>query len=140
MAHKCKAFVLDCMDFRLLRPLKEWLEKEGLAGDCDEVRVAGSCKSLLSPEKESDRNFLLGQIEKAIRLHHVQEAILINHTDCGAYGGSGHFGSFTEERDFHVEEMRKARELILARYPAIRVRMVLCVIGPTGSIGFEEIK
>ncbi|MDO8424735.1 MAG: hypothetical protein Q7S70_02230 [bacterium] len=127
------------MDFRLGLPLANYLKENGRLGDCDLVSLAGGVKTLLSPEKESDRDFLLGQIGKSLHLHEIQEVILINHTDCGAYGGSSHFSSFTEERDFHIREMEKARNLVLSRFPSLKVNMVLAKIDPSSSVDFEEV-
>lgn len=139
MAHTCQNLILHCTDFRLGRGVKEWLEKRGLLGDCDIVSVAGGVKSFLSPKNASDRDFILGQIEISANLHHIREIILLNHTDCGAYGGSSQFDSSEKERDFHISEMKKAKELILEKFPALKVKMALAKIGQEGKVAIEEV-
>ena len=129
MAHRCKYLIAHCIDFRFVRAIKDYLEKSGILGDCDEVSVAGAIK---------DSNFMLGQIDISLRLHNVQEAILINHLDCGAYGGSSKFGSLGEERAFHSGELEKAKERILAKYPSFRVKTMLAKITPSGEVSIIE--
>jgi carbonic anhydrase len=51
-------------------------------------------------------------------LHHAQKIVIINHEDCGAYGGSKKFeGDREAEQQFHVEELQKAKMKILSLYP-----------------------
>ena len=140
MAHHCRASIIQCMDFRLGKPMKEYLEKNNLLGDCDIVSVAGGVKSLLSPQNHSDKDFILNQIDISVNLHKIQEIILSNHTDCGAYGGSGKFNSFEEECAFHIQEMKKAKELVLSRHPGLEVKLLLGKILSSGAIEPEEIK
>ena len=130
MIHHCKYFLIRCIDFRLGKPIKEYQEREGIMGNCDEPGAAGGVK---------DADFVLRQLDISVRLHNPQEVILINHTDCGAYGGSKVFGSLEEEYKFHVEELKKAKEMILAKYPSLKVKMLLAKIQPSGEVEFEEI-
>lgn len=131
MPHNCKSLIAHCIDFRLGKAIKDYLERVGLLGDCDEVSVAGGVKNT---------DFLLGQIDISVNLHKIQEVILCNHTDCGAYGGSKAFGSPEEENNFHVAELKKAREMISAKYPSLTVKMMLAKIQPSGEVEFEEIE
>jgi carbonic anhydrase len=55
-------------------------------------------------------------------LHHVEKIVIVNHADCGAYGGSMQFNGDTEaEQNFHEGELKKAKEKILAQYPGKEV-------------------
>ncbi len=130
MAHHCKYFLVHCMDFRLGRPLFNYLEGKGILGNCDIASVAGGVK---------DNDFLISQLGLSISLHGTEEAILCNHTDCGAYGGSGKFASSAEEYGFQVEELKKARESVLAKYPSLKVSLLLSKILPSGEVSFEEV-
>lgn len=130
MAHHCKYFIAHCIDFRFGRAIKDYLEKEGLLGDCDIVSVAGGVKN---------SDFLLEQLDISVNLHKVQEVRLMNHIDCGAYGGSGKFSSFEEERAFQIEEMKKAKSLIVQKYPSLAVKTILAKIQPSGEVIFESI-
>src|SRR3989344_5207370 len=109
MTHHCKYFIAHCIDFRLQKDIIEYLKKNGWLGNCDIVSIAGGVK---------DIDYALSQLDISARLHNSQEAVLINHTDCGAYGGSKVFSSFEEEYKFHAGELKKAREIILAKHPS----------------------
>jgi hypothetical protein len=50
----------------------------------DPIKIAGGAKCLASPEPESDREFVLDQIRKSMRLHETKRVILMVHSD-GAY-------------------------------------------------------
>lgn len=130
MVHHCKYLVVHCIDFRLQKSIKDYLEKNGLLGDCDIVSIAGAVKN---------SDFLLEQLDISVNLHGVQEVVLVNHTDCGAYGGSGAFGSAGEEYEFHAVELKKTKEMILAKYSSLKVKTVLAKIQPSGEVIFEDI-
>lgn len=130
MVHHCKYFIAHCIDFRLGRAIKDYLEENGLLGDCDIVSVAGAIK---------DSSLLLEQLDISVRLHNTREVILINHLDCGAYGGSGAFSSSDEEHKLHVEELKKAKKAVLAKYSSLKVRTVLAKIQPSGEVIFEAL-
>jgi hypothetical protein len=63
----------------------KFLKRIGVAHP-DPIKIAGGAKSLASPEQESDREFILDQIRKSMQLHGTTRAILMAHSDCGAYG------------------------------------------------------
>jgi carbonic anhydrase len=130
MAHHCKYLIAHCIDFRIQKSVKQFMEEEKLVGDCDAVSVAGAVKNI---------EFLLGQIEISARLHKMKKVILANHTDCGAYGGSSKFNSAEEEKKFHIEEMEKAKTAILEKHPELLVKMLLVNILPSGQIEIEKI-
>jgi len=119
------------MDWRLGKPMKEYQEREGILGICDEPGAAGGVQ---------DMDFALRQLAISVKLHNPNEVILVNHTDCGAYGGSEAFGSAEEEYKFHVKELKKARGAVLVKYPSLKVRMLLAKIQQSGEVSFEEIK
>jgi carbonic anhydrase len=118
------------MDFRIGNPIFNYLEKEGILGDCDITSIAGGVK---------DKTFLMNQLGLSISLHKTEEAILCNHTDCGAYSETGKFSSFEKECSFHIEELKKAKELVSAEYPSLRVKLLLGKILPSKEVTFEEV-
>jgi len=88
------------------------------------VKVAGGAKSLASPERESDRAFLLDQIRKSIALHHTKKVILMAHSDCGAYGGlAGRFNNDRKaEANHHERELQRAAAYLQETIPGIEVQ------------------
>ena len=52
----------------------------------------------------------------------LQKIVIVNHADCGAYGGSKEFkGDDEAEQKFHEGELQKAKEKILKYYPGKEV-------------------
>ncbi|MBI4137785.1 MAG: hypothetical protein HY472_00865 [Candidatus Sungbacteria bacterium] len=119
--YAAEAFVVRCFDDRFWKAYKNFLKSLGFT-HIDPESVAGGAKIFSSPEKESDRDFMLREIEKSIRLHHAKKVMLFTHHDCGAYGG---FSRFNNDRDaeftFHTSEHEKAAEIIRKRFPDLSV-------------------
>jgi carbonic anhydrase len=132
--HTCTALILHCMDFRLGKPIKEYLEKHGLLGDCDIVSIAGASKNLARPKQDTDLEFALRQIHTSAELHHIQKVILMNHTDCGAYGGRT---SPEDSESQHIADMRAAKQEIQT---VVRVvNLALARIDNNGKVDIVEI-
>ena len=111
--YRCDAAIVSCFDNRFQLGFEKYFKKLGIIYS-DPIKIAGGAKSLATPENESDREFLLEQIRKSIRLHDTERVILTLHSDCGAYGGLvGAFGGdeILEERS-QAEEMRRAAECL----------------------------
>lgn len=140
MSHHCKALILHCIDFRFGKAIKIFLEKNQLLDNCDIVSLAGAAKNLITPIAQSYTEMVLKQIEISRRLHQISQIILMNHTDCGAYGGREAFESAKAEQEQHVSDMKKSEEIINKNFPDLKVRKVLAKIAPLGQISFEEIK
>lgn len=110
--HSCEAVVLCCIDFRFWRETLEYAEKE-LGLECfDFPSLPGGAKAI-----NEDNKLALGCISVPCDLHHVKKIVIVNHQDCGAYGGSSKFnGDDAAEQKFHEAELRKAKEKIAAKY------------------------
>jgi len=89
----------------------------------DPIKIAGGAKSLASPDHEGDRQFVIEQIRKSIRLHGANRVVLMLHSDCGAYGGlAGGFGGNADaERENHRREMDTAKSNLSAAIPGVQV-------------------
>jgi hypothetical protein len=107
--YHCDAAIVWCFDNRFNLGFTKFLKRIGVA-NADPIKIAGGAKCLASPELERDREFVLEQVRKSIRLHGTKLAILMLHSDCGAYGGlAGGFGG-----DAGLEAERQDKELRLA--------------------------
>lgn len=109
-AHHCPAVVLSCMDFRAPgRKIEEVIATVYAEDDAvvpfDEIRIAGAAKAI---NDGAHADLILDSIMTAVDKHDVARVIIINHHDCGAYGGASRFESDDEERRFHAEELKKA--------------------------------
>ena len=117
------SIVLLCIDYRFWPHTLPLLEEK--FGEFDLIEIAGASKNLVSPIEESDKETLLENIGISIKLHNSEQIILTNHTDCGAYGGSGKFSSRKEEEDFHRNELLKAKIIINQKFPNLKVILLI---------------
>jgi carbonic anhydrase len=119
--YHCDAAIVWCFDNRFDLGFRKFLKKIGVE-NADPIKVAGGAKSLASPEHQGDREFILDQIQKSIRLHGTDRVILMLHSDCGAYGGlaSGFGGDTVAEREHHKMELRRAVTELLKAIPGIK--------------------
>lgn len=112
--HHCEAVVLSCIDFRFWKETIEFVENELQIKSFDFPSLPGSAKAINESE---DEKFVFGCISVPAELHHAEKIVIINHQDCGAYGGSAKFnGDDKAEQEFHEKELKKAKEKILAKY------------------------
>lgn len=111
--HTCKALVLHCIDFRFRKMLSEFLEAK-FGDSYDLVSVAGGVKRLVSDPLEG--NFILEQLKISHTLHEPETIFLIQHEDCGAYGGSVAFGDFSTEQEAQNLELEKAESLLKQQF------------------------
>lgn len=119
--YTAQAFVLRCFDDRFYKTFKNFLRDRGFE-HLDPASVAGGAKVLASPEQESDRDFILRELEKSIMLHHTDRVMLFTHYDCGAYGGLARFeGDEEKQQAFHEEELRKAAAVVREKFPRLTI-------------------
>lgn len=114
-----EATVVNCFDHRAFDNLVKY-DKEH--GKIDALVHGGGAKNLASPAKPFYREYMLDQIEVSVKLHKSKKVVLINHFECGAYGGSEPFGGDREkEEEFHKEELRKAEAVVKQAMPDMPV-------------------
>lgn len=120
--YQCDAAIVWCFDNRFNLGFTKFLKRIGIVYQ-DPIKIAGGAKSLASPENESDREFVLEQIRKSIRLHGTKLVILKLHSDCGAYGGLEVFGGdAAAEARHHEQELRRAAEVLRNAIPDVEVQ------------------
>ena len=118
--HSCEAVVLACIDFRFWKETMKFVEEELGIKVYDFPKLPGAAKAI---------NDCLSEVDVAMKcigipcdLHNAQKIVIVNHADCGAYGGSKQFnGDDKAEQKFHEGELQKAKEKILAQYPGKEV-------------------
>jgi carbonic anhydrase len=117
------AAIVWCFDNRFELSFQKFLKRSGVEKS-DPIRIAGGAKSLASPERESDREFVLDQIRKSVKLHGTKRVILMVHSDCGGYGGlAGAFcGDTAAEAKHHEDELRRAAAYLRSAIPGIEVQ------------------
>lgn len=134
--HHCDAVVLTCIDFRFWRETVEFVEKELGIKVFDFPSLPGSVKAI------NEGNSLAMQcVGVPVELHHAKKIVLVNHQDCGAYGGSAKFNGDDEaEQKFHEGELKKAKEKILEKYPDKEVILVYAkLVNDKSNIEFIKV-
>jgi hypothetical protein len=121
--YHCDAAILWCFDNRFELGFRKFLKRIDVMYS-DPIKIAGGAKCMASPELESDRDFVLEQIRKSIRLHGTRRVILMLHSDCGAYGGlaGGFGGDAAAEAEHHRRELQLAAVNLRAAIPGIEVQ------------------
>jgi carbonic anhydrase len=120
--YQCDAAILWCFDNRFELGFQKFLKRIGVV-HCDPIKIAGGAKSMASPEQESDREFVLEQIRKSMRLHGTKRVILMLHSDCGAYGGLANFhGDVRAEALHHQQELHRAAANLFQAIPGLEIQ------------------
>jgi hypothetical protein len=121
--YHCDGAIVWCFDNRFQLGFTKFLKRLGITNS-DPIKIAGGAKSLASPDLDSDREFVLEQIRKSIRLHGTRLVILMLHSDCGAYGGlqDGFGGDASAEAQHHEADLRRAAEYLRNAIPGIDVQ------------------
>jgi carbonic anhydrase len=134
--HSCEAVILACIDFRFWKETVEFVEKELGISSYDFPSLPGSAKAI-----NENNELAFKCISVPCDLHHVKKIVIVNHQDCGAYGGSSKFeGDSVAEQKFHEEELRKAKAKILEKYPDKEVTLVYAKLADNGeNIEFLEV-
>jgi hypothetical protein len=120
--YHCDAAIIWCFDNRFELGFRKFLKRIGVMNS-DPIKIAGGAKCLASPELETEREFVLQQIRKSVRLHGTRRVILMLHSDCGAYGGltAGFGGDTVAERAHHYEELVHAADNLARAIPEVEI-------------------
>jgi carbonic anhydrase-like protein len=121
--YHCDAAILWCFDNRFELGFRKFLKRIGVVNS-DPIKIAGGAKCMASPEHEGDREFVLDQIRKSMRLHGTRRVILMLHSDCGAYGGlaAGFGGDTAAEAAHHERELQRGAANLRAAIPGVEVQ------------------
>jgi len=109
--HHCEVVVLFCMDHRYARLVQDFIYKRFDVDRFDPIAVAGGAKTVNDSEDLVDRCFGVSR-----NLHEVKTIVIVNHSDCGAYGGRKKFATVSEEDDFHYQELNKAKAIMCQKF------------------------
>lgn len=130
--HHCEAVVLTCIDFRFWRQTLEYIENELGIKSFDFPSLPGAAKAI--NECISDDDIAMKCVSVPRDLHHAKKLVIVNHQDCGAYGGSQVFnGDKVAEENFHEQELKKAKEKIAAKYPDLQIILLYAKLADNGD-------
>jgi carbonic anhydrase len=113
--------VITCMDHRYHKVIREILlrDYEVDIDEADRLILAGSSMAV------ADRS-LLPQIKKSHDLHDISTVWVIDHSDCGGFGGLEKYdGDESKEQQAHFESMARAQQAIHRVLPQLVVTSFL---------------
>ncbi|HVO28724.1 MAG TPA: carbonic anhydrase [Candidatus Paceibacterota bacterium] len=113
------ACIVWCFDDRFYKLLKAFGKRQGWA-HIDLVKVAGGARALAGGPSP-DRDFILGEIKKSIRLHHPGKVVLMLHQNCGAYGDSDQFADTGAEDAARGDDLAAAVAFVKDELPGTGV-------------------
>ena len=129
--HSCEAVILTCIDFRFWRETLEYIEKELSIKSFDFPSLPGAAKAINGC---TENDIAMQCVSVPCDLHHAKKLVIVNHQDCGAYGGSKIFnGDEAAEENFHEEELNKAKAKNLEKYPDLEVILVYVKLADEGE-------
>ncbi len=118
--HKSEAVVVACIDFRFWQETADFVKKELGVQFFDLSTLPGAAKAI--NESKSNEEVAIQCVKIPCELHHSQKIIIINHEDCGAYGGSEKFkGDQEAEMQFHIKELKKAQSILSQKFPQTEI-------------------
>src|SRR2546429_4732711 len=124
--HSVDTVVVSCADFRFRPMVAEWIEEK--FGEADLVAMPGASKAVLEvPGVVANIGVLVG-------LHHVRNIVVVDHMDCGAYGGSKKYDwDHAAEVSMHGQKLSEAKKLLEEKFPEVQVSVYL--LGAEGELG-----
>lgn len=137
MSHTAQAIALTCIDFRFRKALHEFLENELNVYAVDHMAQGGGAKMLI--EEGPIREWIFTNFDIAFTKHAVNRVILINHQDCGAYGGSAAFSGLEDELAKQEMWLRHGVSVVQSKYPDKQVEAYLALLGDQDQVTFKKV-
>ena len=127
-AGSADAFVLTCMDYRLVDDGVNYLNGRGLKNKYDHGVLAGGTIGALGKLGQEWADTFWKHVDTAIKLHAVHELIVIDHRDCGAYKiifGKESIAKRADETKPHKKQAAVLTAQMKKKFPQLRTEMLL---------------
>lgn len=113
--------VIHCSDFRIRREQDLAIERVyGSGAQYDRYTIPGSCRRLVR-ESDDTRDQMISDISLLIDKHQPETIVLIQHEDCGAYGGREAFQSPEAENEMLASDLHASASLLRQKFPRVTV-------------------
>jgi len=129
--HQTKALVLSCIDFRFLTAERSFLKSKNLTNEYDLTALAGASLALTGFPHKSDAEAFWDQLDISYQLHHINQVIIIDHQDCGAYAMmiDANLSKDPErELQVHTDYLNQAYSSIHSRYPELKIELYFATL------------
>ncbi len=123
-----EALVLNCMDYRLVGAVADYLDGRGLRGKYDQITLAGGAIGVMSDQTTAWAKTFWQHVALARKLHGIRKVIIIDHRDCGACKAfvSTDCADIREvETVTHMKWMEALADEIAKREPGLEVETLL---------------
>lgn len=123
---RVKALVLSCIDFRFVTMEQNFLQKLNLEGKYDWLSLAGASLALNNFPSTADTQTFWEQLQLSIDLHQIEEVIILDHQDCGAYATKIDrqlSQNSLREKEIHCLYLTQAAQAIKQKYPFLQVQL-----------------
>jgi len=95
----------------------------------DLIKIAGGVRDIGTMGNDLEKNYVLSQIGKSLKLHHSPEVFLMAHYNCGAFAREQMDPTDDEDR-FFGEELSRGKEVVeeylRSNNLSAKVRLLLC--------------
>ena len=136
MSHQAQAIALTCIDFRFRTAIQKFFEDELNLHSIDHMAMGGGTKKVV--EEGPIREWVFANFDIAFNKHNVNRVILINHQDCGAYGGSAAFAGLEDEIAKQEIQLRHGVSVVRSKYPDKEIEAYLALID-NDNISFKKV-
>lgn len=118
MSHLTDNLVVECMDHRFHRIVRDHLDREfGVDVDRSDRLIDAGASSAVTEDG------LLDRCPLAQRLHGIKNVFIYDHLDCGAFGGLKAFNNDEQrEMEAHIDSQKRAAEAISKILPSLVIR------------------
>lgn len=129
--HKASTLLISCIDFRMRDEVEKLMELIGLQDKYDEVVLPGASIAVAG-EKFPHWGIAAQEIIKVAKdLHDTKQVIILDHKDCGAFKGAygkDKMSSPANEKNAHLEQMKKAVAVIKQQFPELKVYVYIMAV------------
>jgi len=133
--HTCRGAVMTCIDFRFWPAVAEFIKSHFGWDSYDLITVPGAAKTV-----NEDRTLAIDSLTVSCELHQAKTLVIINHADCGAYGGAKRFASQAAEEEFHRQALGEARAKLSEEFNGKKVITIFARLDDAGqNIEFVEV-
>ena len=122
-----KAMVLSCIDPRFQDLVHNHLKKKKLSGKYSAFTIAGAAVGVTHNKFKKWHKTFYDNLATSIKLHKIENLIVINHKDCGAAkiaNGKKEFNTANEIK-IHKNSFLKLKKEIKKRFPKLKIELNL---------------
>ena len=125
--YTAKAIVLSCMDFRFINDRVYFFNASGFRDNYNKFSLAGASLGYNQDSFPAWSETFDKHIELAIDLHQINEVVVLDHMDCGAYRilYDNPSMSMQEEYELHKINLNKFKIAMNKKYPSLKVTTFL---------------